>query len=104
MAKNAMNRRNIEKTVRLKKIKIIEAKVCPDHIHMPVEIPPKVAISSSMRYLKGKSSLIYIKYPEKNISIDIADFGAWDIMRTRQERILKRYRNIYKKTPQIYNL
>ena len=32
---------------------------------MLVEIPPKVAISSFMGYLKGKSSLmIYEKYPE----------------------------------------
>ena len=35
-----------------KKIKIIEAEVCPDHIHMLLEIPPKVAISSFMGYLK----------------------------------------------------
>ena len=45
--------------------KIIEAEVCPDHVHMLVEIPPKVAVSSFMGYLKGKSSLmIYEKYPE----------------------------------------
>ena len=32
---------------------------------MLVEIPPKVAVSSFMGYLKGKSSLmIYKKYPE----------------------------------------
>lgn len=48
-----------------KKIKIIEAEVCPAHVHMLVEIPPKIAISSFMGYLKGKSSLmIYEKYPE----------------------------------------
>ena len=48
-----------------KKIRIIEAEVCPDHVHMLVEIPPKVAISSFMGHLKGKSSLmIYEKYPE----------------------------------------
>ena len=41
-----------------KKIKIIEAEVCPDHIHMLLEIPPKVAVSSFMGYLKGKSSLM----------------------------------------------
>ena len=35
-----------------KKIKIIEAEVYPDHIHMLLEIPPKVAISSFMGYLK----------------------------------------------------
>ena len=48
-----------------KGVKIVEAEVCPDHVHMQVEIPPKVAISSFMGYLKGKSSLmIYEKYPE----------------------------------------
>ncbi len=48
-----------------KKIKIIEAEVCPDYVHILVEIPPKVEISSFMEYLKGKSSLmIYEKYPE----------------------------------------
>ena len=38
---------------------------CPDHIHMLVEIPPKVAVSSFMGYLKGKSSLMICeKFPE----------------------------------------
>ena len=42
---------------------IHEAEVCPDHIHMLVSIPPKVAVSSFMGYLKGKSSvLIYEKF------------------------------------------
>ena len=48
-----------------KGITIIEAEVCPNHIHMLVEIPPKISVSSFMGYLKGKSSLmIYEKYPE----------------------------------------
>lgn len=44
-----------------KKVNIIEAEVCPDHIHMLVEIPPKYAVSSFMGYLKGKSiqALLY---------------------------------------------
>ena len=41
-----------------KEIKIIEAEVCPDHIHMLVEIPPKLSVSSFMGFLKGKSSLL----------------------------------------------
>ena len=40
-----------------KQVKIIEAEVCPDHIHMLVEIPPKMSVSSFMGFLKGKSSL-----------------------------------------------
>ena len=40
-----------------KGITIIEAEVCPDHIHMLIEIPPKYSVSSVMGFLKGKSSL-----------------------------------------------
>ena len=48
-----------------KKVEIVEAEVCKDHVHMLVKIPPKVAVSNFMGYLKGKSSLmIYEKYPE----------------------------------------
>lgn len=39
-----------------KGVNIIEAEVCPDHIHMLVEIPPKISVSSFMGYLKGKSA------------------------------------------------
>ena len=46
-----------------KEVNILEAEVCPDHVHMLVEIPPKISISSFMGYLKGKSSLmIYEKW------------------------------------------
>ena len=41
-----------------KGINIINAEVCPDHIHMFVEIPPKISISSFMGFLKGKSSIM----------------------------------------------
>ena len=39
-----------------KKIRIVEAEVCSGYIHMLVEIPPKMAVSSFMGYLKEKSS------------------------------------------------
>lgn len=46
-----------------KGVNLMEGEVCPDHIHILVEIPPKFSISSFMGYLKGKSSLmIYEKY------------------------------------------
>ena len=41
-----------------KGVTIIEAEVCPDHVHMLLEIPPKMSVSSFMVYLKGKSSLM----------------------------------------------
>ena len=44
-------------------VNILEAEVCPDHVHMLVEIAPKHAVSSFMGYLKGKSSImIYNKW------------------------------------------
>ena len=39
-------------------VEIIEAHAMRDHIHMLVKIPPKIAVSSFMGYLKGKSSLM----------------------------------------------
>ena len=48
---------------RWKGVEIIEAEVCPDHIHMLVSIPPKISVSGFMGFLKGKSSLmIYQKW------------------------------------------
>lgn len=41
-----------------KDVEIIEAHAMPDHIHMLVRIPPKIAVSNFMGYLKGKSSLM----------------------------------------------
>ena len=41
-----------------KKVNIIEAEACPDHIHMLVEIPPSISVSGFVGYLKGKSTLM----------------------------------------------
>ena len=41
-----------------KEVEIIEAHAMKDHIHMLLVIPPKLAVSSFMGYLKGKSSLM----------------------------------------------
>ena len=48
-----------------KGVKIVEAEVCPDHVHMLVEIPPKISVSSFMGYLKGKrSTMLYEQFGE----------------------------------------
>ncbi len=48
---------------RWKGVEIVEAEVCPDHVHMLLEIPPKISVSGFMGFLKGKSSLmIYQKW------------------------------------------
>jgi len=41
-----------------KQIEIIEAEICPDHVHMLVEIPPKMSVSGFVGFLKGKSTLL----------------------------------------------
>ena len=48
----------LRKLCEFKQVSIVEAEVCPDHIHMLVEIPPKMSVSGFVGYLKGKSSLI----------------------------------------------
>ena len=48
-----------------KGVEIIEGHLMPDHIHMLLEIPPKMSVSSFMGYLNGKSSLmIYEQFGE----------------------------------------
>ena len=41
-----------------KKVEIIEAEACSDHIHMLVSIPPYMSVSQFIGYLKGKSTLM----------------------------------------------
>lgn len=47
----------LRKLCEFKGVTIIEAEVCPDHVHILLEIPPKMSVSGFMGYLKGKSSL-----------------------------------------------
>ena len=59
-----------------KQVEIIEAEVCPDHIHMLVKIPPKESVSGFIGFLKGKSSLlIYQKYA--NMKFKYRDRTFW---------------------------
>ncbi len=41
-----------------KKVEILEAEACPDHIHMLVSIPPYISVAQFMGFLKGKSTLM----------------------------------------------
>ena len=41
-----------------KKVEIIEAEYCLNHIHMLVAIPPHLSVAGFMGYLKSKSSLM----------------------------------------------
>lgn len=41
-----------------KKVEIIEAEACPNHIHMLVSIPPYLSIAEFVGFLKSKSTLM----------------------------------------------
>lgn len=53
---------------------IIEAEVCPDHIHMLVEIP--MCVSSFMGFLKGKSSIM-IHQRHENLKYKYGNRSFW---------------------------
>ena len=40
-----------------KGVEIIEGHMMPDHVHMLLSIPPKIAVSTFIGYLRGKSAL-----------------------------------------------
>jgi putative transposase len=42
---------------RQKGCQIIEGHIMPDHVHMCIEIPPKIAVSSVVGFIKGKSAI-----------------------------------------------
>ena len=48
-----------------KKVEILEGSVSVDHVHLCLKIPPKLAVSEFMGYLKGKSALmLFDKNPD----------------------------------------
>ena len=60
-----------------KGVRIIEAEICPDHIHMLVEIPPKMSVSGFMGYLKGKTAtMLYEQFGELKYKYRNREF--WD--------------------------
>ena len=48
----------IRKLCNEKKVEILEAEACSDHIHMLVSVPPYISIAQFMGFLKGKSTLM----------------------------------------------
>ena len=64
-----------------KGVEIVEDHAMSDYIHMFVKIPPKIAVSSFMGYLKGKSSLMIFWITQTwNISMETEIFGRKDIL------------------------
>jgi len=59
-----------------KEVELIEAEACTDHIHILVSIPPKLAVSSFMGYLKGKSTLIIFE-KHANLKYKYSNRNFW---------------------------
>jgi len=55
----------LRKLCEMSQVQLIEGKICANHVHMYVAIPPKQSVSEFMSYMKGKSSLmIFDRHPE----------------------------------------
>lgn len=81
----------LRKLCEWKGIKIVEAECCPDHIHMLLEIPPKMSVAAVIGYLKGKSSLmIYDQFGNLKSNIGTGNFGAEGTTLIPQEKIHRR--------------
>ena len=48
-----------------KGVEIVEAELCPDHVHMLVKIPPSLSVSSFVGYLKEKKYTYDLRTPCK---------------------------------------
>ena len=47
-----------------RKVEIIEGNVCADHIHVVLDMPPKLSVAEVLGFLKGKSAVrIFKKFP-----------------------------------------
>ena len=85
----------LRKLCKWKDVKILEAECCPDHIHMLLEIPPKMSVSSFMGYLKGKSSLmLYEQFGDLKFQYHTGSFGVGGTTLIRWARTKRRFRSI----------
>ena len=81
-----------------KKVEIIKAEACPDHIHMLVSIPPYLSVAQFVGYLKGKSSLMIFDR-HANLKYKYGNRHFWcrgyyvDTVGRNKERIAEYIRN-----------
>ena len=60
-----------------KEAEIVEGHLMPDHVHMCLSIPPKLAVSNVVGYIKGKSAImIAIKFGGKTRNFAGESFWA----------------------------
>ena len=78
-----------------KKVEIIEAQACPDHIHMLVSIPPYLSVAQFMGFLKSKSALMifdrhaHLKYKYGQRTFWARGYYADTV--GRNEKVIKEY-------------
>ena len=64
-----------------KGIEILEGHLMRDHVHMCLSIPPKIAVSSVVGYLKGKSAIAIARKFKGRQGISMVNtFGREDIL------------------------
>ena len=91
----------LRKLCEYKNAEIIEGSVSSDHVHLCVKIPPKLALSDFVGYLKGKSALmIFDAHPEFKEARKDRHFWSngyyADTVGRNEEVIVEYIRNQYK--------
>ena len=82
-----------------KGVEIVEAEICPDHVHMLVKIPPSLSVSSFVGYLKGKKYTYDLRTPCKfKIQIWESPFLVQRILRRYYREKCKEDTRIYSKS------
>ena len=75
--------------------RIVEGSICPDHIHMLIEIPPKYSVSAVVGYIKGKSAIAIARsYLGKRQNFTGQNFwarGYYVSTVGRDETLIKKY-------------
>ena len=86
---------SIRKLCEEKKVEILEAEACPDHIHMLVSVPPYLSIAQFVGFLKGKSTLmIYDRHANLKYKYGSRNFwcrGYYVDTVGRNERVISEY-------------
>ena len=59
-----------------KGVKIIEGNLMADHVHLLLQIPPKMSVSNFMGYLKGKSTMMLFER-HANLKYKLGNRNFW---------------------------
>jgi putative transposase len=81
----------------MKGVSLMEGRVCIDHMHMYLAIPPQMSISEFMSYRKGKHALSFFdRHPELRVKTsDICGRGYYVVTvgNVNEETIINYIRN-----------